>query len=490
MIIPLTENMSWRNPPLVTIALIIINCFVFFNYQLDDDQNLNLALTHYAESAMSQVEAEKYLSFLSEAGRNDKLQQLQQYNLAEPNSRVVFWRLIEEDVAFNKALLAGKIITPADSNYADWIDFRSEFDARLAKVVTWSHGYRPAYGSASTMFSYMFLHGSVGHLVGNMVFLWLVGCMLEMACKRSYYLAGYLLTGLAAGAFFGFCYSDSVTPLVGASGAIAGMMGAYTVIYFRRKVRIFLFLGFYFDYMKIPAVLLLPFWLSQEFYQLYLGATSNVAYVAHIGGLFSGAILGYAQLRFLGGVPQALSQDDPQKKIEKHIEHGLQAMAALDFPKARASMEKALALDLKNRQVITHLFNIEKIEPQSDSFQQSANRLLQILGSNRATFPEMVKVAQEYSSLVKDNNLSAEINCTLIHAFCEQRLLPEARVIMAHLLKKSATFARIPESLLCLAKAYRVQEQDGPCRECLKILCTRFPDAPETRNTLVLQQDS
>jgi membrane associated rhomboid family serine protease len=478
--------MSWRNPPLITIALIVINCVIFFNFQLTDDRNLEAALSYYAESAMAQVEAEKYLSFLAESGRKDELRELRQHNLAEPNSRVAFWQTIEEDVAFNKALRAGDIITPYDSNYADWIAFRSDFEAKLAKVVTWNHGYRPAYGSVTTLFSYMFLHSGVGHLVGNMVFLWLVGCMLEMACKRRYYLAGYLLTGLAAGALFGFFYSDSVTPLVGASGAIAGMMGAYTVIYCRRKIRVFLFLGFYFDYLKIPAVLLLPFWVGQEFYQLFGGGTSNVAYVAHIGGLFSGALLGFAQLRFLGGVPEALAQDDPQQEIDKYIEQGLQAMAALDFAKARSSMEKVLALDVKNTQVITHIFNIDKVEPQSERFQQSANRLLQILGSSRETYPEMVTVAREYSGLVKQNELSAEINCMLIHAFCEQRLLPEARAIMVHLLKGHAAFARIPESLLCLAKAYRAQEQEERCLECLKILGARFPDSPEARTSLAL----
>ena len=482
--------MSWRNPPLVTIVLIVINCVVFFNFQLGDSKNLDAALTYYSESAMAKVEADEYLVFLAGAERNDDLQAMRQFDPAEPRGRVGFWQAIEEDPVFNKALRAGEIITPADPHYAEWRDFRREFEARLARVVSWSWGYRPAYGFGKTLLSYMFLHGGAGHLVGNMVFLWLVGCMLEMACKRRYYLAGYLLTGLLAGVFFGMIYRDSATPLVGASGAIAGMMGAYTVIYFRQRVRIFLFLGFYFDYLKVPAVLLLPLWLGQEFYQLFLGGSSNVAYVAHIGGLVGGALLGFAQLKFLGPLPERLAPDAPQKEIEKHVEQGLQAMAALDFTKARLSLEQALALDRNNIEVITHLFNLEKIEPRSEGFQQSANRLLGVLGANRAGFPQMVKVAGEYSGLVKENGLSPEINCRLVHAFCEQRLLPEARLIMAHLLKHNATFARVPESLLRLAKAYRAQGQEEQGRQCLKILCARFPEAAEARAAQALPQSS
>ena len=74
----------------------------------------------------------------------------------------------------------------------------------------------------------MFLHGGVAHLVGNMIFLWLVGCLLETGCGRIYYLGIYILTGFGAAGLFWAGNMQSLTPLVGASGAIAGFMGAFT----------------------------------------------------------------------------------------------------------------------------------------------------------------------------------------------------------------------------------------------------------------------
>jgi len=77
----------------------------------------------------------------------------------------------------------------------------------------------------------MFLHGGFGHLLGNMIFLWLVGCMLEMGCGRGFYSAAYIVTGLCSVILFWSVYPKSTMPLIGASG----LMGAFTVLYGRKR---------------------------------------------------------------------------------------------------------------------------------------------------------------------------------------------------------------------------------------------------------------
>ena len=115
----------------------------------------------------------------------------------------------------------------------------------------------------------MFLHGSVSHLIGNMIFLWLVGCILEYGMGRRYYPVLYILGGLIAVLLYFAVKHTSIVPLVGASGAIAGLMGAFGVIFGRERVRIFLSLGFYFNYFKVRAIYLLPLWVGNELYQLF-----------------------------------------------------------------------------------------------------------------------------------------------------------------------------------------------------------------------------
>ena len=89
------------------------------------------------------------------------------------------------------------------------------------------------------------------------------GVVLEMGCGRILNATSYLVTGLGAVALFWLIYSDSLTPLVGASGAIAGLMGALTVLYGRKKIKMFIYLGFYFHYMRVPAIWLLPPWMGK-----------------------------------------------------------------------------------------------------------------------------------------------------------------------------------------------------------------------------------
>jgi len=118
----------------------------------------------------------------------------------------------------------------------------------LSEIIGYRYGYKPSDGDLMTAFTYMFLHGSASHLIGNMIFLWLVGCILELAGRRLVYALICLLTGMVSALVYGLVYQGSTIPLVGASGAISGIIGAYTVLFGMRKVKIFFSLGFYFQH--------------------------------------------------------------------------------------------------------------------------------------------------------------------------------------------------------------------------------------------------
>jgi membrane associated rhomboid family serine protease len=166
------------------------------------------------------------------------------------------------------------------------------------------YGFVPRYHKAS-LFHYLsciFLHGGWMHLIGNMLFLFLAGMAIEDLWGRGVYTVFYLLSGVAATvAHFAF-QPQSTIPVIGASGAIAGLMGAFMVRHFRAKVRLayvyLFFLRFRAGTFEIPAYVVLPFWLAQQlFYALLyqsLGANSGVAFWAHIGGFAFGAAIAAA----------------------------------------------------------------------------------------------------------------------------------------------------------------------------------------------------
>jgi membrane associated rhomboid family serine protease len=144
-----------------------------------------------------------------------------------------------------------------------------------------------------TALTSMFMHGGWLHIIGNMWFLWIFGNNVEDAMGHARFVVFYLLCGLAAAAAQTVTDPGSVIPMVGASGAIGGVMGAYILLYPRVHVHMLLVLGFYVTTFAVPAFFMLGYWFLV---QLLSGWASNageggVAFWAHVGGFVAGAIL-------------------------------------------------------------------------------------------------------------------------------------------------------------------------------------------------------
>jgi membrane associated rhomboid family serine protease len=147
----------------------------------------------------------------------------------------------------------------------------------------------------SHIFTSMFLHGSWMHLLGNMWFLWLFGNNIEDSMTRPRFIVFYLTCGIAAALLQTFVTPDSIVPMVGASGAISGVMGAYLVLYPRVRVFTLVTLGFLITRMALPAWAMLLYWaflqLVSGLFTGVSGAQGGVAFWAHIGGFAAGLLL-------------------------------------------------------------------------------------------------------------------------------------------------------------------------------------------------------
>jgi membrane associated rhomboid family serine protease len=146
---------------------------------------------------------------------------------------------------------------------------------------------------ASNILWSMFLHGSWMHLIGNMWFLWLFGNNIEDSMTRPRFVAFYLLCGLAAALLQVFVEPDSAIPMVGASGAISGVMGAYLVLYPRVRVFTFVPLGFFITSIALPAWVMLLYWMLLQVLGGFtrIGGEGGVAFWAHVGGFLAGLVL-------------------------------------------------------------------------------------------------------------------------------------------------------------------------------------------------------
>ena len=148
----------------------------------------------------------------------------------------------------------------------------------------------PAY---VTIFSSMFMHGGFMHLIGNMLYMWIFADNIEENLGPKKFIVFYLLSGIGAAMAQVLADTSSQIPMVGASGAIGGVLGAYIINYPKAKVLVLIPLGFFIFSQKIRALYVLGFWFILQFINSSMMSSQGggVAYAAHIGGFISGMIL-------------------------------------------------------------------------------------------------------------------------------------------------------------------------------------------------------
>jgi membrane associated rhomboid family serine protease len=170
---------------------------------------------------------------------------------------------------------------------------------RHLEAFIFAHGLVPRDFTLSTLMTSMFLHGGWLHLVGNMLYLYIFGDNVEDRLGHGRYLAFYLLCGIAAGATQAITSPHSGLPMVGASGAIAGVSGAYLLFFPRARVVTLVPIFIFLQVVEVPAVFFLLLWFL---WQLLSGVATlgdragvgGVAFWAHVGGFLAGMILGPA----------------------------------------------------------------------------------------------------------------------------------------------------------------------------------------------------
>ncbi|HSB51723.1 MAG TPA: rhomboid family intramembrane serine protease [Dissulfurispiraceae bacterium] len=146
----------------------------------------------------------------------------------------------------------------------------------------------------TSVFTSMFLHGGLLHLAGNMLYLWIFGDNIEDSVGHARFLLFYLFSGVVAAYSHAVTDPASTIPMIGASGAISGVLGAYLLLFHRAQVYTILFFGFFFQIVKIPAVIVIGFWALIQILSgiLSKGALQQggVAWFAHVGGFIAGLL--------------------------------------------------------------------------------------------------------------------------------------------------------------------------------------------------------
>ncbi|HEX6831912.1 MAG TPA: rhomboid family intramembrane serine protease [Rudaea sp.] len=397
LILPLHRQLTRSNFPVATVALILINCFVFLFLQSGDGRVEARARDYYSEVHLDRIEFPAYRAWVREhPPRDARRRELME---DDPSFDAMFM-LIESDEAFLAALHDGRVIDASRAGFEAWQTQRAEFDRLLDSAFTRRFELRFSHIEPKRMFAAMFLHGGFEHLIGNMIFLALLGILVEGALGSALFLALYLLGGIGAQLVsLAWHWGDSGAAL-GASGAIAALVGAYCVLWGRRRVRVFYWFFIVFDYVRVPALVLLPLWLGWQLFNLWFNRDARVGFDAHAGGIVAGALLAFA-LQRRGWVRADFIEEDERSeqhaRNETAFDEALGHLGRLDVTQARALLERIDAEEPGQLRVLVALYRCVRYGGGTPAqIDAAAMRVFAFAAKNDADIRELKLVWDDY----------------------------------------------------------------------------------------------
>lgn len=289
IIVPTEKRFDWQHTPLALFAVVVLNVLVFFLYQSGDNAKFERAFAVYEQYELFTLEWPIYQDYLATQGQAELAEEyaaLVDQGLSPSVSAAL---LVDFDFARYLDDYARDHIT--NLYYEDWYMDRQAVNKALMSVSFISAGLIPNDLQAFSLLSYQFLHGDIMHLLGNMFFLVVCGFAVEAAIGHLRFLLFYLVTGAVGGLSHLALDMSSSTPLVGASGAVSGVMAMYLGVFRFRKIEFFYWFFVFVGYFRAPALLILPVYVGKEVFDYFNNGESNVAFMAHAGGFVAGGLL-------------------------------------------------------------------------------------------------------------------------------------------------------------------------------------------------------
>ncbi|MGA1842265.1 MAG: rhomboid family intramembrane serine protease [bacterium] len=331
------ENQVVQRLPYVTIAIIVLNVLIFAGTR----RSTLLCQREYLEKFDNIVEFySRHTDLDIEEIVKDEYKEL----------KLVLHEIKKEYSYIHRG-------TSTSSDKDELIEMLDELQNIKYSVPSYKYGLIPSNPRLFNFFSSIFMHGGFFHLLFNMLFLWIAGCTIEDKWGRPLYLCFYLLSGVVAAYAHVLMFPKSSIPLIGASGAIAGAMGAFLVRMYKTRIRIIYVIWLFIFYAHsgdffVPAYVALPFWFLQQIYYALAsagtGETGGVAFWAHIGGFVFGAIMAVVIKKY----------NFEEKYIQPNIE---KKISISQHPKLLSAMEK---FDQENyEEAITDITEYLKLEP-------------------------------------------------------------------------------------------------------------------------------
>lgn len=474
--------------PWVTLALILANVFVFAFLQSGDARVREDALGYYAQHDLAHWEFPAYRRWLEAHGEDARRQALfEHFAEADPGAAA---QVLQSDAAFLAELRAGAWIASDAEGRDDWRERRAEFDRRWDAAFADRWMIRFSEFDPRRMFGAMFLHGDAGHLIGNMLFLAVLGLLVEGALGPAAFLGLYLLGGLGSAALsIAWRWGDSGAAL-GASGAIAALMGAYCVLWGTRKVRFFWWFFVAFDYVKAPALVLLPIWLGWELLNLFWNDGAHVGFDAHAGGIVVGALLASGVRALCWERREFLDEDvvaDARAQRELALAQAREHLGHLRIAAARSLLEPLLRAQPDDFQVRIALYRCARMEPGAPRLSEAARALLSLAPRDAAQVREQKAIYEDcLKAGAKPAPLSPMQAIALLRRWPAVGAGADAATHLAGWIGRAPATPGLRAASFGVARDLHARGERAPARALLETLVATWPASEEAGKARLL----
>ena len=371
-------------------------------------------------------------------------------------------------------------IAISDELWKEWKKAYDEFQEARNKSISQKHGFVSTDFDLSTLISYMFLHAGFMHLFGNMWFLWLVGLNVEDEWGRPFFLGFYILSGIVAALLYA-AMTHSNIPMIGASGALAGVMGAFTIQYYKSKIY-FLFLWLIppiFKIFPLYAWFYLPLWfLLQLFYAVFLTDYSNTAFWAHVGGFgFGVAVVLF--LRHSGLEKKYLTPlvNDTLNLMDLDFSRAVEARSAGKIEEAEKHLKQILLREPSNLDAAEELIDIyikEENKKEARLIARETFRMLRMEKKEPAFILDFYEETLEEKDLI--SNLSPYDFYFISQLYDKRGQNGKAAKVLAIAYKENRDTNDAPYILLRLIKALAFSGNQKFLKKALFELQKKFPE--------------
>ncbi|HEU4662568.1 MAG TPA: rhomboid family intramembrane serine protease [Dokdonella sp.] len=490
LILPLHRAPTRANFPWMTLALILANVFVFFGLQLRDNAFREQALDRYVQGGLARWEFPAYRDWLVQHP-DERRSMVFERMASDGGDERLAAAVLQSDDAFVAALHDGAAMDPVAPDLGQWRAARADFDRLWNASYTERWKLRQSEIAPVRIVGSMFLHGSVGHLLGNMLFLALLGLLVEGALGPGLFLATYLLGGVGAAlASLAWHWSEHGS-LVGASGAIASLMGAYCVLWGTRKVRFFWWFFVVFDYVKAPALVLLPAWLGWEVLQLAFVHDSNVAFEAHAGGIVCGSVLALA-VRRLGWERRAFLDEeavaDAANADDAVIERAQAHVGRLEIAAARALLEPVAERRPADLAVRVALYRCARYEPGMPRIDVAVRAVLTLPLRTAAELREQKAVHDDFATAASGRRLplTPAQQIALVRRWPAIGAAAAASDALVSLAARAPSTPGLAGAMLQVARDLFTRREGAAAQALLARIVSTWPDSAEADKANVL----